>query len=88
MQKERRAVKKAKLRQFRFTVAEAGEALADYIKKKDGEQVGIVAGFNINLDTEKSLIVLTVVDLSASGEEPTGITPSTSGIDGSGGVVN
>jgi len=79
-------MKKANLRQFRFTAMEAAEALADYINKKDGEKLGVVAGFNINLDAEKGFVIMTVVDMPSPDAKPTGVISFTGGIDGSGGI--
>lgn len=56
-------LKKAKLRQWAFTVQQASEAFADYIKKTEGEVVGTVAAVNINVDTNQGLLVWTVTDM-------------------------
>lgn len=77
---------KSDLRQFRFSATEAAEAFADYVKKKSGEQLGVVAGVNINLDTEKNLIIFTIMRMQSPEGLPPGVIPFPGGIHG--GSVN
>jgi len=74
-------IKRANLRQWAFTAQQASEAFADYIKKVEGETVGVVAAVNINVDTQQGLLIWTVTDMPSKNGPP---VPFSGGIQGDG----